>query len=126
MLRSSVPCSADDRTSDPSSCGDRAERSSSAGATPSRRTTQFAELFSALISHRNTVENVVCTPATARAVASACAIARFLGTSSPNTMDTVVASSSASAKLSGSATPSGRPIAASTGRSRPAMAGSAR
>ena len=91
---SRVPRSALDRTSDDSSRGDRAERSSSAGSTPRRRTTAFAGAFRALISQRNACANPLCSHTTPRAVRSGSAIARFFGTSSPNTIDSVVATSS--------------------------------
>ena len=89
---SSVPCSALARTSELSSPGERAERSSSAGSTPSLRTMALAMALSALISQRNAYANPLCSQTTARAVRSGSAIARFWGTSSPNTIDSAVAS----------------------------------
>ena len=122
---SSVPRSALARTRELSSPGERAERSSSAGSTPSLRTMALAMALSALISQRNACANPLCSQTTARAVRSGSAIARFLGTSSPNTMDSAVASTSASTVAVVAAAPSARPSAARPGTNSVAMAGSA-
>ena len=107
MPGSRVPCSALVRTSELSSRGERAERSSSAGSTPSRRTTALADAFSPVISQRNAPANPACNQTTARATRSGPAMARFFGTSSPNTMDSVVASTRASTVDGPSASPVG-------------------
>src|SRR5215210_55261 len=92
---SSVPSDAEWRTSEASSSGDRAEASSSWGSTPSRRSTAFAvPLKNRTIGPVATV-NERWNPCTARAVASGLVIARFFGTSSPNTIVVPVASVSA-------------------------------
>jgi hypothetical protein len=120
-----VPCTALERTSEPSSAGERADRNSSAGSTPSRRTIQLADPFSMEISQRKIDEKNTCGPTTARAVRSGLEMARFFGTSSPNTMDSEVASSSAMVSASGATTPCGRPVASNGGSIRFAIAGSA-
>ena len=97
VIGSSAPRRAELRTSDPSSCGERADRSSSAGSMPSRRRIQFAVPLVRWISGVNSIENNTCGPATTRAVGSGCATARYWATSSPNTIDTEVAISRASA-----------------------------
>ena len=109
MPSSRVPCWALVRTSELSSRGERAERSSSAGSTPSRRTIALAEAFSPVISQRNAPANPACSQTTARAVRSGPAMARFFGTSSPNTMDSVVASTRASTVAVPAATAVGQP-----------------
>ena len=63
---------------------------------PSRRRIQLAVPLVSRISGVNSIENSTCGPAAARAVGTGWATARFLGTSSPNTIDTDVAISSAS------------------------------
>ena len=60
-----------------------------------------------------------------RAVRSGLAMARFLGTSSPNTIDSVVATSSDSTVAVVAAMPSGSPTASRAGRNSDAIAGSA-
>ncbi len=122
---SRVPCSADVRTRAPSSSGDRAEASSSTGSTPRRRTSQFAELFIQLINQRKTAENPAWMPTTSRAVSSGLAIARFFGTSSPNTIDNAVAIARARASETPAATPCGTPRPARPGSISEAIAGSA-
>ena len=122
---SSVPCSALTRTSELSSPGERAERSSSAGSTPSLRTMALAAALSAAISQRNAFANPLCSQTTARAVRSGSAIARFLGTSSPNTIDSAVASTNASTVAVPPAAASDRPSATRPGTNRVAIAGSA-
>ena len=71
-------------------------------------------------------ENIAWTPATARAVRSGVAIARFFGTSSPNTIDSAVARTSAITAAAPVAAPSGRPTSSSTGEISVAIAGWAR
>ena len=85
----------------------------------------LAEVLRALISQRKAWANPLCSQTTARAVPSGLAMARFLGTSSPKTIDRVVASSSDRAVAVPEATPSDSPSASSPGRSSSAMAGSA-
>ena len=104
MIGSSEPRRAELRTSEPSSCGERADRSSSAGSMPSLRRIQLAVPLVSLITGVNSIENSTCGPATARAVGSGLATARYWATSSPNTIDTDVAISSASASARPSAT----------------------
>jgi len=113
------------RTSELSSRGDRAERSSSAGSTPSRRTMALAAELRPAISQRNAPANPLCNHTTARAVHSGSAMARLFGTSSPNTIDRVVASSSERTVAVPRATPSDMPSPVSPGRNSEAIAGSA-
>ena len=123
-LSSSEPCSFELRTSDTSSCGER-ELNSAAGSMPNRSRIQFAVPLVRWISGVNTVENNTCGPATTRAVASGCATARYCATSSPNTIDTEVAISSASASAIPSNQCAGTLAAVSTGCSSRAISGSA-
>ena len=95
MAGSREPLRAEVRTSDTSSCGERAERSSSAGSMPSSRTIQLAAPLVSRMAGVNSSENSSCKPATARAVRSGRATARYFGTSSPNTIDTDVTITSA-------------------------------
>ncbi len=95
VLWSSDPSRAEFRTSEPSSSGDRAERSSSAGSMPSRRTTQLAVPLVPRIAQEKIAENPTIGPAVARAVGSGRAIAAFFGMSSPSTIDSEVATTSA-------------------------------
>ena len=74
----------------------------------------------------NSIENSTCGPATTRAVGSGLATARYCATNSPNTIDTEVAISSASASASPSATSRVIDIAVNAGCSRRASSGSAR
>ena len=126
VVLSREPRRAELRTSEPSSCGDRAERSSSAGSMPNRRRIQLAVPLVRWISGVNSIENSTCGPATTRAVGSGRATARYWATSSPNTIDTEVAISSASASAGPSAQCPGSAIAISSGRSSRAISGSAR
>ena len=87
----SAPARAEIAASRPSSSGERALASSSWGSTPSRRTTQFAELLSARITHLNAVANIRIGPAVANAAGIGRASAPFFGTSSPNSIDSRVA-----------------------------------
>ena len=122
---SRVPCWALERTSELSSRGERAERSSSAGSTPSLRTMALAKALSAPISQRKACAKPLCSQTTARAVRSGSAMARFLGTSSPNTIDKVVASTRDSTVAVPLAAPAERPSAVRPGAKRVAIAGSA-
>lgn len=92
---------------------------------PRRRTIQFAVPLSPLIAQRNTAENTVIGPAVARATASGLAIARFFGISSPRTIDSDVAITSARISDVADATESPTPSAFSGGRSIRARTGSA-
>ncbi len=123
VCSSIAPRRAELRTSETSSWGERAEASSSVGSIPNRRTIQLAVPLSPLIAQRNTAEKTVIGPAVARATARGLAMARFLGISSPSTIDNDVAMMSASAsdvpEATDSLTPSavigGLMIRASTG-----------
>ena len=123
---SSEPRRAELRTSDPSSCGERADRSSSAGSMPSRRNIQFAAPLVRWISGVASIENSSWGPATARAVCSGRATARYWATSSPNTIDTDVAINRASTNAVPSTQRPGTDIAVISGRSDRAISGSAR
>ncbi len=103
-----------------------AERSSSAGSIPSLRRIQFAVPLVRWINGVNSIEKSTCGPATARAVGSGFATARYCGTSSPNTIETEVAISSASASASPLATSRRSDVASNTGSRRCATNGSAR
>jgi predicted neuraminidase len=107
----------------PSSSGDRALASSSCGSTPSRRTSAFADSFRMRINQANTIEKIRIGPAVSRAVASGRAIAAFFGTSSPKSIDSSVAMTSASALAM---LPWADPNTVSAGAMRWASAGSAR
>lgn len=87
---------------------------------------RFAVPLVALIATVNSRENISCGPAAARAVGSGRATARFLGTSSPKTIDREVATTRASSSATPAAVPSGRPSSSSGGRSHRASTGSAR
>ncbi len=126
VAASSEPLRADERTSDNSSCGDRADRSSSAGSTPSRRTIQFAAPLVSRIAGVSSSENNSWALTTARAVASGRATARYLGTSSPNTIDTDVTITSTKKAMMASPTLSDMPIASSQGCGKSATIGSVR
>ena len=126
VARSSEPAVAEVRTSDTSSWGERAERSSSAGSMPSRRRIQLAVPLVILINGVVAIENSSCGPATTRAVASGLATARYWATSSPNTIDTEVAISSASASAMPSAKSLVTDSAAKAGWNSCASSGSAR
>ena len=65
-------------------------------------------------------------PATMRAVPIGRAMARFFGTSSPNTIDSAVAKTSAITEAVPPAAPGGRPTSSSSGEIRVAIAGSER
>ena len=87
VVPSRVPCSADRITRLVSSCGVRAERSSSCGSIAKMRSTPLAVPLSAQMSGRNSVVDTRAGPTIARAVPIGAAMARFFGTSSPNSMD---------------------------------------
>jgi hypothetical protein len=105
-----VPCSAERRTSEASSSGERADASSSCGSMPSRRRIAFAVPLKARITIAVAPAKTRMKRWTARAVASGRAIARFFGTSSPNTIVTPVASTSARITAVPSAASSESPI----------------
>lgn len=106
--------------------GERADRSSSAGSTPSRRTIQLAAPLVSLIAGVSNAENSSCAATTARAVDIGRATARYLGTSSPNTIDTEVTISNARNAMIASPTRSGMPTASSQGCGRSSTIGSVR
>ena len=122
----SVPFSADRCTSDVSSSGERAEASSSCGWTPIHRSARFADRLRSTITGFVARVNPRWNPCTDRAVGSGLARARFLGTSSPNTIVTAVARISAAVTATPGAAVSGTPAAASGSSSSRATAGSAR
>ncbi len=93
----SAPARALIAASRPSSSGERALASSSCGSMPIRRTSQFAEPLSAAINHLKSLEKVRSGAAVASATRIGRASAAFLGTSSPKSIDTRVATISASA-----------------------------
>ena len=93
---------------------------------PTRRRIQLAVPLVILISGVVIIENNSCGPDTTRAVASGFATARYWATSSPNTIDTEVAISSASASAKPSATLLVRASAVNAGLSSCASSGSAR
>ena len=84
---SSVPTSAERRTSAASSCGERPPDSSSRGSTPKLRSSALALPLNATISGRRALVKPRCSGATMRAVGSGRLIARFLGMSSPTTIE---------------------------------------
>ena len=111
---SRVPCAADRRTSESSSTADRADRSSSCGSTPIIRSTAFAVPLSTTISGLNSIVDTRIGVTTILAVSSGSAMAMFLGTSSPNTIDSTVATispNSAPTDLAATARPARSPPA---------------
>ena len=112
---SKLPDSAEVRTREPSSCAERAEASSSAGSMPRRRTNQLAEAFMALMNQEMKALNQPTGRTTRRAVCRGRVIAAFLGTSSPKTIDRVVATISASTRATVEEASSPRPRAPSSG-----------
>ena len=123
---SRVPSSAEREIREASSVDERAERSSSCGSIPSRRTIALAEPLSSRIGSRITAVNMRWKPWVARAVSIGRAIARFLGTSSANTMVTSELIVSPIATATGRTAPSGTPAARSGPSMSSAIAGSAR
>ncbi len=93
---------------------------------PSRRRIQLAVPLVRKINGLVNIENSNWGPATTRAVAIGLATARYWGTSSPNTIDTDVAISSASPNERPSAMPCFSDIAVNSGFSSSASSGSAR
>ena len=87
---SRVPWSAERAISEASSVDERADRSSSCGSMPRARTMALAEPLSSLIGQVFTVVKKRMKPCVARAVSIGLAIARFLGTSSPKIIVSVV------------------------------------
>ena len=92
---SRVPWAAERRTSESSSTAERADRSSSCGSTPISLSTPLAVPFSTKISGLNSMVEIRIGVMTVFAVSSGSAIAMFFGTSSPNTIDSTVATDSA-------------------------------
>ena len=123
--RCSVPVSAERRTSEASSSGDRADASSSCGSMPIRRRIAFAVLLRTEMIKPAARVNPRWKPWTALAVASGLAIARFFGTSSPNTIVTPVARMSAIASAMPGTTSSGMPMDSSGPSTSRAIDGSA-
>ncbi len=78
------------------------------------------------MAHLKISENAACIPAVARAVGKGCAMARFFGTSSPNTIENEVARIRAITKDVAAAADSLKPIADSTGVMKRARTGSDR
>ncbi|COY36032.1 Uncharacterised protein [Mycobacterium tuberculosis] len=126
VASSSAPLRAELRTNDTSSCGVRAERSSSAGSMPSRRTIQFAAPFVRRMAGVSSSENSTWPATTERAVRSGRATARYLGTSSPKTIDSDVTITRAKNVIRPSATRSDIPTATSPGCGSSATSGSVR
>ena len=123
---SSVPESADREIREASSVEERADRSSSCGSMPSRRTIALADPLSRRIGSRMIAVNMRWKPWVARAVSIGRAIARFLGTSSANTMVTSELTVSPIATATGLTAPGGNPAASSGPSMSSAIAGSAR
>ncbi len=123
---SRVPTSAERWISEASSVELRAERSSSCGSTPSLRTIALADPLSTRIGRRIAPVNGRIGSWVARAVAIGRAMARFLGTSSPNTIVSTVLTTKPRASATGSTPPPGRPTASSGPRISSEIAGSAR
>ena len=78
------------------------------------------------MKNENTREKPDCRPATMRAVPSGRAMARFLGTSSPKTIDSPVAKTSAITAAVRPPRPADSPTSSSSGEISVAMAGSER
>lgn len=92
---------------------------------PSRRTIAFALRLRPAMSRHSARVKPACNQTTARAVRSGSATARFLGTSSPNTIDSAVASRRASVLARAAARSARSPSAIRPGRISEATAGSA-
>lgn len=113
MSCSSIPALAERRTSDESSSADRAPESSSFGSMPNERRIPFALPFSSEMAGRNTHVNAVWNGITSTAVCRGRASAKFLGTSSPSTIDSRVATTTAVMVPTGRTNASGTPMAVS-------------
>jgi hypothetical protein len=93
---------------------------------PSRRRIQFAVPLVIRISGVNRAENSSCGAADQRAVCTGLATARFFGTSSPNTIDSEVAITTAKNNARPLANRSGTFTASNAGRISRPTTGSAR
>ena len=120
---SSVPCAADRRTNECSSTAERAERSSSCGSTPISFRTRLAAPFNTTISGLNSIVEIRMGVMTVFAVSSGSAIAMFFGTSSPKTMDRMVAMDSPNSSPTDSAVIDDRPMASNGTATSDAIAG---
>lgn len=103
---SSVPSAADRRTREASSVADRAPDSSSRGSTPTRRSSAFADPLSTRITGLKSTVNIRCSGMTTRAAPSGTDRAKFLGISSPNSMEKPFTRSRASTVATASPTAS--------------------
>jgi hypothetical protein len=121
---SSSPSIAERRTRKPSSSALRAPESSSLGSMPTRRISALAVLLNSRITGLNTAVNAACIGTTNLAVASGTARAKFLGTSSPITMENRVASAMPITVPNTGTIPSATPRPSSGPRSSELMAGS--
>ena len=126
VAASNPPASAELRTMAPNSGPERAEANSSAGSIPSLRTNQFADALRPLMNQAHTVLNALTGGTTKRAVCKGLEIARFFGTSSPKTIDSVVATMRARIKATGRAADSLNPTSSRSGPKNRARTGSAR
>ena len=115
---------AERRTRKPSSSALRAPESSSLGSMPTIRMRALAVLLKSRITGLNTNVNAACMGTTNLAVASGTANAKFLGTSSPITMENRVASEMPITVPSTGTAASGTPRSIIGPRSSELMAGS--
>ena len=100
---SSVPISALRRTRETNSAGERAPEISSLTSRPKRCRTLLEKPLSTMMAGLKMAVKISCGRATARPMSKALAMARFLGTSSPMTIESSVASNMATTRLIGTA-----------------------
>ena len=125
MSSSSTPALAERRTRLESSSAVRAPDSSSFGSMPMARRTPLALPLSTVIAGRKTVVNPTWNGMTTLAVCRGMARAKFLGTSSPRIIDSIVAIVTPTKhRERRHAGPPAAPHAVKTGRSRFEIAGS--
>jgi len=90
--KSKVPASALCRTIAVSSEAERAEDNCSKGSTPKARTTWLDSPFKTVITGLNRTVKARCMGVTTRATSNGLANAKFLGNSSPNTIEKALTS----------------------------------
>ncbi len=110
---SSVPMAAERRTREASSAGVRAPEISSLASSPKTLSTLLENPLSTTIAGLNTAVNISCGRARALPTWKDSAMAMFLGTSSPSSMDSRVASTMARTSEMEATATSGSPTAAS-------------
>ena len=119
---SRVPSSAECSTRAASSDAERAEEISSCGSIPMRASTQFAVPPSTQMMGRATTVKAIWKGTTRAAVLIGWANARFLGTSSPKSMEKTLTKAAATKAATPVASPHARPALPSRPASRSARA----